>query len=769
MNQNFQKSSTQINQTSEQFSQSNHTQTSNIALNPHISPVSRVSILKTEEQKEIVRTNIFEPNNPDSNNGNHFTVVTEVIHRNSNIPLDIKPNPSNKIDINFSFNRPIVESTSNQNIQNKTVNINMADTTKIKSEESYKLLIKRIAMQLKNKIKPPTHGFFYFALQKGQYPLVIIKKLEEKILNHTIELNSDIFNVYIEKYLKYWQLVKKIAHLIKANMKQMFWESERYKNQSIQVKVTNKNINVNMNTTNNKIKSNVPGHINVAAKKNMTTNKNNIQNNKKVINVRTTQVNNTTSTVGNNINNNAKKIKSHNLKSTNVISNNRNNINNQNINQNNLASHRLNPVINPFNDTAKIQNQIHKKINFPKKIEQPNNKNNLFNNKQIKGKNVINNVEKNEQNKSASSETNKTGKIKFNNHFDKLQNNNKEMTINNSVNDNINISNNISERTQIITLGKKNFDNNITTNNINVQNLADANNDIEMKDESNKAYNINQEINNNINIEQPKKSLNMKLIPSNSNNEINTLMNNNNFNNNNSNNIITENMQSDINKNNNNESIVRINDVKKISFDSIKSPGKKLTIKLSAFKKSEDIPNTNIVQTTTTIHPPITVTQTKIDINSIEVPSDNSKITDEHISFVNKFNVLLSSNGIMMEYNIPMAENDEGKHYLKKNEFWEKFVNYVYINYLIDKKNKLSMFSFLHLIEQYFLWCEFTSSENAKEFKLLLIDVMNKVFTQKEIKQFLLMNKMNNLEELFSKYEIFIKYGNKNIIKKIFF
>jgi hypothetical protein len=143
----------------------------------------------------------------------------------------------------------------------------MADTTKIKSEESYKLLIKRIAMQLKNKIKPPTHGFFYFALQKGQYPLVIIKKLEEKILNHTIELNSDIFNVYIEKYLKYWQLVKKIAHLIKANMKQMFWESERYKNQSIQVKVTNKNINVNMNTTNNKIKNNVPGHSNVAAKK----------------------------------------------------------------------------------------------------------------------------------------------------------------------------------------------------------------------------------------------------------------------------------------------------------------------------------------------------------------------------------------------------------------------------------------------------------------------------------------------------------------------
>ena len=235
MNQNFQTSSNQFNPTSQDFSQSNH-QNSNIALNPHISPMSHVSILKTEEQKEIVRTNIFEPNNPNSNNQEHFTVVTEVIRRKSNIPLEAKPNTSNKIDINFSFNRPLVDSTLNQNNQNKFVNINI-DEDKRKKEQNYKLLIKRIAMQLKNKIRPPTHGFFYFAFQKGQYPLFIIKKFEEKILNHSIQLNSDIFNVYSEKYLKYRQLVKKIALLLKANMQRMFWENDRYKNQSIQVKV----------------------------------------------------------------------------------------------------------------------------------------------------------------------------------------------------------------------------------------------------------------------------------------------------------------------------------------------------------------------------------------------------------------------------------------------------------------------------------------------------------------------------------------------------
>ena len=774
MNQNFQTSSNQLNPTPQDYSQSNHTQNSNIALNPHISPLSHVSILKTEEQKEIVRTNIFEPNNPNSNNPEHFTVVTEVIRRKSNIPLDVKPNTSNKIDINFSFNRPIIESTLNQNIQNRNVNINI-DEDKRKKEQNYKLLIKKIAMQLKNKIRPPTHGFFYFAFQKGQYPLFIIKKFEDKIINHSIQLNSDIFNVYFEKYLKYRQLVKKIALLLKANMQHMFWENDRYKNQSIQVKVTNKNINNNSNvnteiTTNIKTKNNVQGHSNVAVKKNVSTNKNNMQNNKKIINVKTNQVNTNTSQTGNNLANNAKKIKSHNLKSTNASSNNnRNNMNNQNSSQYNLASHKLNNVINPFAATAKAQNQIQKKLNFNKKVEPPSNKNNsnLFNNKQFKGRNGVTNVEKNEINKSASSETNKNGKIKFNNHFGKLQNNNKEMSINNSVNDNIKITSNMSDRTQVITLGKKNANNNITTtitnNNLNnVQNSIDSNNDVEMKDEINNnnnttAFNMNQEINNNnINNQQPKKSLNMKLIPSNSIIETNTIMNNVQTNNNST-------VQNDTSNNNNNESMIRINNIKRMTFDSIKSPGKKLTIKLSAFKKTEDIPKTNITKAPdTNPYIPIKISQTKIDINSIEIPSDNSKITDEHISFVNKFNVLLSNNGLVMEYNIPMAENDEGKYYLKKNEFWEKFVNYVYIKYLIDKKNKLSMFSFLHLIEQYFLWCEFISPENAKNFKKLLIDVMSKVFTQKEIKQFLSMNKMNNLEELFSKYEVFMKYGNKN-------
>jgi hypothetical protein len=326
------------------------------------------------------------------------------------------------------------------------------------------------------------------------------------------------------------------------------------------------------------------------------------------------------------------------------------------------------------------------------------------------------------------------------------------------VNNNVEVT---SDKVQMITLSKKNVNNNVVTNNNNdinnAQKTMDDYNDVEMKDET-KVNQIVENIsnnNNNINIEQ-KKSLNMKIIPT---RETITSINNNITNN--SMDIDMNNFQNN-NNSNNATSIIRTDNVKRITFDSVKSPTKKLAIKLSTFRKSEDAIKSNMVQASDTANPQTKKTPKKIVISEINAPSDNTKITDEHISFINKFKVLLSSNGLTMEYNIPMAYNEEGKYYLKKNEFWEKFVNYVYVNYLVDKKNKLSLFSFLYLIEQYFLWCEIPSPEYANEFKKLIIDTMNNVFSQKELKQFLSMNKLNNLDELFNKYELFLKYGNRN-------
>ena len=737
MNSNFQKSSTEMNKTTQISSVTHNSQRPDLIPNQNaqLSPMNRVSILKTEEQREIVRTNVFEPNLTASGNEQQFCVVTEVVKRNSNIPLDSKANSFNKIDIRFSFNKTVSDPALNPTFQNQAINIGISDSKmenkKIRKDENYKLLIKRIATQLRNKIRPPTHGFFFFALQKGQYPFIIIRKLENQIMNHSIDLNSDIFRVYTEKYFRYMELIRRIAHLLKQNLtNKMFWENDRYKNQSIQVKVVNKSSVANTASINTNVKniSNDQNTI-VTLKKNNNTIKSGLQNqpNKKIANVnaKSTQINQ---------NNAQKKIKTHTMKTNNNMNNPRNNMSHPSISQTNIGSHRLNNVVNPFN-TAKNQNQ--KKSNITKKTEPLNKNNNLFN-KSLKNKNM-NNINKTENTKSASSETNKTGNIKFMNIPKNQSLNLKDSKI--TKEEGIK-----HEKTQIINISKKA----VTNNMINIQKSTDpnnANNDIVMKDETEK---INQDIN--LNNNTKKTVINLNKIPH---RNTTTIMSSSNLN------------DSTINEAQNNSSIIRQNNVKKITFDSIKSPGKKLQIKISTLKKPEDIIKSNVNQIPLGNKPeiPKPIYETAIDISTINVPISDKKITDEHISFVNKFNILLSSNGIDIEYNIPLSKTENGINNLKKSEFWEKYIHYLYMDYVINKRNKISIFTFAHLIEQYYLWCEICDSQSPKSFKKLIIDYIHKIFSENEISQFLSMNKISNLDELFTKYEIFNKYGNNNSFK----
>ena len=154
-----------------------------------------------------------------------------------------------------------------------------------------------------------------------------------------------------------------------------------------------------------------------------------------------------------------------------------------------------------------------------------------------------------------------------------------------------------------------------------------------------------------------------------------------------------------------------------------------------------------------------------MDINSIIIPTNFNNITDEHLSFINKFKIFLSNNKIYIEYNIPLSNEGKGQACFIMNEFWEKYIYYIYINYLINNKNKISLYAFVHLIEQYFIWNENNNAGEAQKFKELIIDIIYKIYQTEEINQFLEMNKLNNIEELFAKYEMFIKYGNKNNMK----
>ena len=122
MNSNIPKSSTQVNNPVKISSLiSNQSKANNQRPTSNISSLNRVSILKTEEQKEIVRTNVYDPNDSSPGRSQKFTVVTEIIHRKSNIPFDSKYHSTislNKMTNNFSFNQNAMEPALNQTFQN---------------------------------------------------------------------------------------------------------------------------------------------------------------------------------------------------------------------------------------------------------------------------------------------------------------------------------------------------------------------------------------------------------------------------------------------------------------------------------------------------------------------------------------------------------------------------------------------------------------------------------------------------------------------------
>ena len=720
MNQNIQKNLTQKNNSPEFPNFSKIQQNSNLIPNPHHSPINRVSILKTEEQKEIVRTNFYDPNDS-SGNKKEFSVVTEIIRRNSILSFNSKNNINNtynKLPLNFSFNQQISEPSFNQTFQKPDLNIEIKDFNKNESKfndkkDNYKLLIKRIASQLNVQIRPPSQGFFYFAMLKGQYPLMIINKLKKEIINHTIDLDNEIFEIYSEKYMKYMELVKKIAHLLKMNMKnKMFWENERYKQKN-----NNSNSNSNINNQNvqtikitKNIKANTNQNVQNIILKN-TSKANNIKinsQNKTAQNIKSTLTfqNQNNNNINNTYHNQSKNVfGTMNQKKSNFLFQagkeydvNKNNKDVQNKNQNNTGSHRMNIVINPFN-VCKNQNQNN--IDLTQKNE-------FINNQFKKPISSINEINNNFERNNGKAQTITLSKAKINKEISNVNGQNKTKD-NIEIKDTLNIDNNYIDETEV------NNDNGFFKDNI-----------IEKNKDSKMLINTN-------------KSNEQNNIISNTKQKINSF---------------------NIQKNyfQNNPPILRTNNVQKIILSSKKSDKKNLQIKLSALKKSDEM------KIATQIKPKIFTKEAKIDFNEINIPNINSNITNDHVIFVNKFNIFLNNSGIVIESNIPLSNEEKGQKYLKMDEFWEKYINYIYINYLINKI-KISLFTFIHLIEEYFIWCENNDADSAKKMKNLVIQIINKVFNGNEIKKFLEMNKLNKLDDLFAKYEVFFKYGNKNNYK----
>ena len=83
----------------------------------------------------------------------------------------------------------------------------------------YKLLIKKIAQQLKRKINPPTKGYFYVTIIKTDKYLIKIKKIAKKLKRCVNQPTHGFFYNFIEKEKQYKLLIKRIASQLKKRIK----------------------------------------------------------------------------------------------------------------------------------------------------------------------------------------------------------------------------------------------------------------------------------------------------------------------------------------------------------------------------------------------------------------------------------------------------------------------------------------------------------------------------------------------------------------------
>ena len=692
------------------------------------SSIKRVSFIKKEEGLNKVHD--MEQNN-NLPNGQEIIKGTKTI---INFSDNISNLQNQKNEINDKFDKDIVFSNNNNeyinrgdtkeindNIQiinlskNKDLN-NNKNNDSADSDQKYKELIKKIASQLRVKVRKPTKGFFHFAFLKGEYPLIIIKKIYIDMISHKIEFNDDCFKIYTEKYYKYRELIKRIACLLKLGKKnsgqilknvnheqknhiQIFHNNHNKSiEKSININIIN-NMNIQNKINNNKIINNY--YINITKANQLNNN-----NEQRIINY-----------ISDNSNHNKAKTQVNRIKSSQYYYNFYSNVNNIN----NFSDKKINPI-NPF-------------IVSKDKI--------LFNNKNSKSKssyNISNNLP--------------SIKINTNN----IDNSKEEAS---HKNNNIKVSSTpiFSE----IPIDSK---------------FAELSNDYEIEDDfpnikivnniiKSKKNEISSSLSNNFVIMSKDHNLNLSKRKSNNLNIMNDLESNNKINE--SNISIVNNYNTD---SNNNLTFSSVNNeefqINNISLDSNKYNTKKINFKIFPFKKlnessleEEKINNSNIESQ-------------KINLNSIQKINCNtfnghsssenrigndlilyqkeiSTSVDEN-SFLKKFGLFLSHNNILIQNNLPLAVSERGQKYLKKNEFWEKYINFIYLNYEMNNE-QLSLFCFIHIIEQFFLWCENLNEKIISDFKKLIIDIIGKIYDYEKIKKFCFMNKMQNLEDLFEKYK----------------
>ena len=195
-----------------------------------------------------------------------------------------------------------------------------------------------------------------------------------------------------------------------------------------------------------------------------------------------------------------------------------------------------------------------------------------------------------------------------------------------------------------------------------------------------------------------------------------------------------------------------------VNLSGKKSMNNNIKINLPLFKKSKESEELNSL-----------VYNNKMNDNEEDYSEMNKNLTflknlDSSIdndSFINIFSDFLHKNNIEIDLDtkLPIFKDNNNKYLLSKIEFWLKYIDFIFIN----NKNNLTINKFVNFIEQFYIWIDKKNNINFKIFNDKIIKQINSLFNPNIINDFLLIYKLNNLEDLFKRYKFVYINQNKEI------
>ena len=592
--------------------------------------------------------------------------------------------------------------------------INQANQTN-NEKIQYKMLIKKIAAQLKKKIRPRTKGFFYMKVIRSEKYLNIVKKIALSLKNKLgihppthgafgsyIQKEEEMKLIIKEKNEKYKLLIKKIATQLKKRVKLPSCKIIKiYESYRALIKKIAEALKKSMKSFNPNPSASIPNDIqNVQYNNNINEQQQNLEVEVEEIKDKN-EVNNTNDEKAMDID-------------TNECANNDINSDN-NINNNNEIIQEKERINNDNIIVEEVNNEDNKMdIEMNNNIENVNS-NNIISNPEPLQENEIQaelNKEESKEKNDIKTLTNEDQKINYASTSKKKQEENpicnytfSKMEVIENNNNNNDLANS-SERNPLVEL--------------NQQQKAEIP-DIQMNNDELISSNIKEEIqiceekNDNENKENRREYLTEKKKNKNKNDEY---------------------VSKSVKKKGD---FYKFSLMKKEDFDEFEIIRK---------KENKSHSKSNIKLNMENLHELFNKMTYIENKDNLGINISLQDIETTKANFVNQFELFLSQANIEIINNFPVSTNEINIHIFEQSNFW-----YLVIAYLFYKINNLSFYNILYLLEQYHIWAKDKNLEIFNSIKIRIKDYISSHFSKEIIDQFLFMNRLENLDKIFQKFE----------------